>query len=103
MQTFGLNYEVKPDHVDEFKTTLMNLIEEMQSIEGHVETRLFVDVARPNSMMIYSNWKTKADFASYFRSDKFQNALQKAVSMLESRPTHMAGQNIRLVKSPGPD
>lgn len=100
MQSFGLNYEVKPERVEDFKSTLMQLIKEMESHDGHVETKLFADVAKPNSMMIYSNWKTKAEFVAYFRSDKFQAALSEAVKMLESRPTHMAGQSIRLIKSP---
>ena len=101
MQSFGLNYEVKPDRVEDFKKALMQLIEDMNKHEGHVETRLFADVARPNSMMIYSNWKTKAEFVGFFRSEEFQQALGEAAKMLESRPTHMAGQSIRLIKTPG--
>jgi len=50
--------------------------------------------------MIYSNWKTKAEFGDFVRSDTFQEALSEAVAMLESRPTHFAGQNIRLIKPP---
>lgn len=98
MQTFGLNYDVKPERTEEFKKTLMQLIDVMQSCDGHVETKLFSDVAQPNSMMIYSNWKTKAEFADFVRSDTFQQALKEAREMLESRPTHFTGQNIRLIK-----
>ena len=100
MQTFGLNYDVKPECTEDFKKTLMELIEAMQGSDGHIETRLFSDVAQPNSMMIYSNWKTKAEFGDFVRSDTFQEALSEAVAMLESRPTHFAGQNIRLIKPP---
>jgi quinol monooxygenase YgiN len=100
MQTFGLNYDVKPGHTEEFKETLMRLIETMQAFDGHIETRLFSDVAQPNSMMIYSNWKTKAEFADFLRSDTFRNALNDAVGMLESKPTHFSDQNVRLIKPP---
>ena len=100
MQTFGLNYDVKPDRVEEFKTALMQLIDAMKSSDGHIETRLFSDVAQPNSMMIYSNWKTKAEFTSFVRSDTFKLAQGEAVAMLEGKPTHFTGQNIRLIKSP---
>jgi quinol monooxygenase YgiN len=100
MQTFGLNYDVKPERTEEFKKTLMRLIESMQSRDGHIETRLYSDVAKPNSMMIYSNWKTKAQFADFVRSDTFQKDLNEAVEMLESKPTHFAGENIRLIKPP---
>lgn len=98
MQTFGLNYDVKPGCAEEFKKTLMLLIDTMKSCDGHVETRLFSDVAQPNSMMIYSNWKTKAEFAGFVRSDAFRKALKEAVDMLESKPSHFAGQDIRLIK-----
>lgn len=101
MQTFGLNYDVKPGRTEEFKKTLMQLIDTMQGVDGHIETRLYADVARPDSMMIYSNWKTKAQFSSFIRSGTFNQALGDAVAMLESRPTHFAGQNIRLIKPPG--
>jgi quinol monooxygenase YgiN len=101
MQTFGLNYEVKPDCIEEFKKTLADLIAEMKVCDGHVETILFADVTQPNSMMIYSNWDKKAEFAEFVKSDIFQDAITKATDMLESRPSHFAGQNIRLIKSPG--
>ena len=100
MQTFGLNYDVKPECTEEFKQTLMQLIEAMRGIDGHVETKLFSDVEQPNSMMIYSNWKTKAEFADFVRSDIFRQALNAAAAMLESKPTHFSGQNVRLIKPP---
>jgi len=100
MQTFGLNYDVKPGLTEEFVKTLMNLVDAMQSVDGHIETRVFSDVAQPNSIMIYSNWNTKAQFAEFFRSDTFKRAQSDAIEMLEHKPTHFAGQNIRLIKSP---
>ncbi len=101
MQTFGLNYDVKPGRIEEFKKSLMQLIEAMQASDGHIETRLFSDVTRPNSMLIYSNWKTKAEFSKFVRSDIFKQAVSDTVAMLESTPSHFAGQNIRLIKPPG--
>ena len=98
MQTFGLNYEVKPERAEEFKNTLMQLIAKMQRCDGHIETRLYSDVAQPTSMMIYSNWKTKAEFADFVKSDTFQKAIKEAMEMIESSPTHFAGENIRLIK-----
>ncbi len=98
MQTFGLNYDVKPERTEDFKKTLMRLIESMQSCDGHIETRLYSDVAQPNSMMIYSNWKTKAQFATFVRSDTFRQALDNARDMLTGKPIQFTGQNIRLIK-----
>jgi heme-degrading monooxygenase HmoA len=98
MQTFGLNYDVKPECTEDFIKALMQLIDTMNRCDGHIETRLFSDVAQPNSMMIYSNWKTKAEFVDFVRSDSFDQAKQEAVGMLESKPSLFAGQDIRLIK-----
>ena len=100
MQSFGLNYHVKPEMVDEFKATLTDLFKEMEACEGHIESTLFADVNEPNSMMIYSNWKTKAEFSEFVRGGTFAEALQKAVSMLETVPEHFMGENVRLLKNP---
>jgi heme-degrading monooxygenase HmoA len=48
--------------------------------------------------MIYSNWKTKAEFGDFVRSDSFQETLKEAAEMLESKPSHFTGQGIRLIK-----
>jgi quinol monooxygenase YgiN len=98
MQTFGLNYDVKPERVEEFKATLMQLFQAMRACDGHIESRLFSDVEEPNLMMIYSNWKTKAEFGDFVRSETFRDALKEAVDMLRSTPEHFAGENIRLIK-----
>ncbi len=100
MQSFGLNYHVKPELVDEFKATLSDLFKEMEASDGHIKSTLFADVNEPNSMMIYSNWETKAEFTSFVRSGTFTEALQKAVSMLETQPEHFMGENVRLLKNP---
>ena len=100
MQSFGLNYQVRPECTEEFKETLSKLIGEMEACDGHIETKLFSDVKEPNSMMIYSNWETKAEFSGFVKSDTFKVALEKAVAMLESKPEHFMGENIRLIKRP---
>ena len=100
MQSFGLNYAVKSGHTEEFKKTLAQLIEAMKACDGHIETKLFSDVAAPNSMMIYSNWKTKAEFSDFVKSDTFKQAIEEAVTMIESDPTHFLGENVRLIKNP---
>jgi len=98
MQTFGLNFDVKPEYAEEFKQTLMQLIDKMKRCDGHVETRLFTEVAQPNSMMMYSNWKTKAEFGDFIRSDSFQKIKNESREMIENRPSDFLGQDVRLIK-----
>ena len=47
MQTLGLNYDVKPEYVDEFVEYSLQVLDAMQGFEGHIETRLYSDVAPP--------------------------------------------------------
>ena len=98
MQTFGLNFDVKPECAEEFQKALMQMIDEMKRCDGHVETRLFTEVTQPNSMMMYSNWKTKAEFGDFIRSDNFQHIKNASREMLENRPSDFSGQDVRLIK-----
>ena len=76
----------------EFQTYSLEVIEAMQGFEGHVETRLYADVARPNSMIIYSNWESIDHFRAFMRSDAFKAATGDTRDMLEGMPTHRVYQ-----------
>lgn len=88
MKTFGLNYDIKPEYVEEFTSYSLNVIELMQGWPGHTETRLYIDAAKPNSMMIYSNWETTEQFKDFMKSDDFKGAIRSTYDMLESMPSH---------------
>lgn len=92
MQTLGLNYDVKPEYVAEFTEYSLRVLDAMQGFDGHVETRLYADVSRPNSMMIYSNWETIEQFRAFMRSDAFKAAIGDTKDMLLSMPTHKVYQ-----------
>lgn len=88
MVTFGLNYDVKPEYVEEFMKISRAALEAMQGVEGHRETRLYQDVDRPNSYLIYSDWETKEAFAAFLRSDAFKQVQGAGREMLENPPRH---------------
>ncbi|MFN2134545.1 MAG: antibiotic biosynthesis monooxygenase family protein [Candidatus Promineifilaceae bacterium] len=88
MKTFGLNYDIKPQYVDEFTAYSLKVIELMQDWDGHIETRLYIDAAKPNSMMIYSNWETTEQFKEFMKSDAFKGAIGATYDMLEGMPSH---------------
>jgi quinol monooxygenase YgiN len=88
MKTFGLNYDVKPEYVAEFTEYTLKVIDAMQGVSGHVETRLYVDAVRSNSMMIYSNWESVEEFRAFMRSDAFKAAIGETMDMLEGMPSH---------------
>jgi quinol monooxygenase YgiN len=88
MKTFGLNYDIKPEYIEEFKDFSLKVIDLMQAWDGHIETRLFIDAAKPNSMMIYSNWETVDQFKTFMKSDDFKGAIGATYDMLEGMPSH---------------
>ena len=88
MKTFGLNYGIKPQYVNEFKDYSMKVIDLMKEWDGHNETRLYIDAAKPNSMMIYSNWETVEQFKNFMKSDAFKGAIGATYDMLEGMPSH---------------
>lgn len=88
MKTFGLNYDIKPEYVEEFTNYSLTVIDLMQDWDGHVETRLYIDATKPNSMMIYSNWETVEQFKDFMKSDAFKGAIRSTYDMLEGMPSH---------------
>lgn len=88
MQTIGMNYDVKPERVDEFVEYSLKVLEAMKGFDGHLETRLYSDVTRPNSLMIYSNWESVDQFNVFMRSDAFKQAIGETSGMLEGMPSH---------------
>ncbi|PIQ24174.1 antibiotic biosynthesis monooxygenase [bacterium (Candidatus Blackallbacteria) CG17_big_fil_post_rev_8_21_14_2_50_48_46] len=88
MITFGLNYDVKAEHVDEFVGIAKKALELINTLEGHVKTVLYSNVEKPNSFMIYSEWESDEPFRNFMRSDAFKQVQTMSVDMLENRPKH---------------
>jgi heme-degrading monooxygenase HmoA len=88
MITFGLNYDVKEAHVNEFLEITQKVLGLMGSLEGHVDTKLYKDVNSPNSYLIYSEWETQENFKNFISSETFKNVQNMSSDMLENRPKH---------------
>jgi heme-degrading monooxygenase HmoA len=88
MLTFGLSYDVKPEHTAEFEEVTIKVVGLLKDLPGHKETRLFQDVVKRNSYMIYSDWETREDFSNFLKSPEFAAAQNLGREMLETRPRH---------------
>lgn len=86
--TFGLNYDVKPGHTEEFERITRETLELMKGVEGHRETRLYRDVDSPESYLIYSDWETKEAFSAFIRSDAFKEVQSLGREILANPPRH---------------
>lgn len=90
MITVGMQYEVRPGKEAEFEAGFKAVEEALQAEwKGHRLTRLFRDVFRPPSYMIYSEWETFEDFRRFIGSEAFQKATQWGrEEILSARPRH---------------
>ncbi|MBC7475907.1 MAG: antibiotic biosynthesis monooxygenase [Candidatus Sericytochromatia bacterium] len=88
MLTFGLNYDVKPEHVEEFLKITRQVLNAMPSFEGHVHTVMYSDIDKPNSFMIYSEWESNEVFKGFIGSKAFKDVQNMSSDMLENRPRH---------------
>ena len=88
MITYGFQYDVKNDKREDFLKVANAALNAMLTMDGHIETKLFEDVNKPNSFMIYSEWATNNDFKTFMNSEAFKAVQNAARDMLKARPKH---------------
>jgi heme-degrading monooxygenase HmoA len=89
MTTIGMHYEARPGKEEEFEKGFLGVLDFIKTLQGHVESHMYEDVADAGSYVILSEWKTKEDFEAFIHSDEFAKvtAWGKA-ELLRSRPRH---------------
>ena len=87
--TMGMFYTVNPEHRGEFVETFGEVGEALSGMDGHLETRLFVNEEDENDMFIASQWRSKEDAMDFFRSAEFRNTVEWGREVLADRPRHV--------------
>lgn len=87
--TMGMFYTVKPDYQEEFVEKFEVVGGLLGEIDGHHDTDLMVNVADENDMFIASQWRSKEDAMTFFRSDEFRDTVQWGRDVLADRPRHV--------------
>ncbi len=87
--TMGMFYTVKPDYREEFVGKFGAVGDLLAEMEGHRETDLMVNVENENDMFIASQWRSKEDAMTFFRSDAFRDTVQWGRDVLADRPRHV--------------
>ena len=89
MVTIGMNYEVRPGKEDLFEEKFQAVLASFQAGSGHVHTRLYRDVAAPQSYLIHSEWESRDAFQAFIRSDAFRAVTNWGKEeILADRPRH---------------
>ena len=87
--TMGMFYTVKPDYREDFVEKFETVGGVLADIEGHGETDLMVNLEDENDMFIASQWRSKDDAMSFFRSDAFTDTVSWGRDVLADRPRHV--------------
>jgi chlorite dismutase len=61
----------------------------LAGMDGHLDTDLMVNHEDENDMFIASQWRSKEDAMSFFRSEEFGETVQWGRDVLTDRPRHV--------------
>ena len=94
MTTIGMHYDVIAGKEEEFEKGFIGVIDHLKSVVGHVESRLFSDVATKGSYLIMSQWDSKQSFENFIHSPQFKAVTSWGkAEILRGRPQHKVYQN----------
>lgn len=88
MITVGMYYDVVPGKEEEFESDFTTVAHILESVPGHAQSRLFRDVFRPGSYLIYSEWESREAFGAFARSPEFAMARRWGDDVLLGAPRH---------------
>lgn len=89
MITVGMHYDVREGKERAFEEGFASIEKALRAAPGHTSSRLYRDVARPRSYLIYSEWSDVGAFQKFVQSEAFRNAVTWGKEeILEGRPKH---------------
>jgi heme-degrading monooxygenase HmoA len=88
MLTVGLYYDVVKGKESDFEKYFDVVVGEIKKFDGFVSALLYHRADKPNSYLIYSEWKDRESFETFIKSREFGGAKSGGSHMLEGRPHH---------------
>lgn len=89
MTTIGMHYDVLSGKENEFEKGFTAVAEHLRKVPGHLESKLYADVASPGTYLILSQWQTREAFDAFLRSPEFRSTTSWGkAEILRSRPKH---------------
>ena len=94
MTTIGMQYDVIPGKEEEFEKGFLGVIEHLKSVAGHVESKMYEDVASTGSYLILSQWRDRESFDGFLRSPEFAKVTSWGrTEIMRGRPSHKVYTN----------
>lgn len=94
MVTIGMNYDVIEGKEQVFEDACANVVETMETIEGHDASHLYKQVGDgAPSYLIVSSWQNEEAFNAFIASDAFKKVTNWGKeNILSGRPRHTTYQ-----------
>ncbi|MEM0121345.1 MAG: antibiotic biosynthesis monooxygenase [Thermoprotei archaeon] len=96
MISIGLYYDVIPGKESEFEEVFNTVKSSLEGSEGFVSAILYRRVDKPNSYLIYSEWRSLEDFRAFIRSRAFKQVTSDGKSILERTPYNRVYQPLNV-------
>ena len=94
MTTIGMQYDVIAGKEEEFEKGFLAVIDHLKTVGGHVESKLYEDVASVGSYLILSQWDSRESFDQFLRSPEFATVTSWGrAEILRGRPRHKVYTN----------
>jgi heme-degrading monooxygenase HmoA len=90
MVTIGMNYYVIKGKEQVFEDACANVVQTMETIDGHEESQLFKQVSTEEpAYLIVSRWENEGAFSDFVASDAFKKVTNWGKeNILRGRPRH---------------
>ena len=89
MITVGMNYKVLQGKEVQFERVFKNVLQSLETTDGHAKSALYKDVHDVQSYLIVSEWSSEDAFRSFIQSDQFKKVANwGAEQILGDRPVH---------------
>ena len=89
-----MHYDVVPGKEAEFEKGFLAVIEHLKTVRGHIESKLYEDVASTGSYLILSQWDGKESFQKFLQSPEFAKVTAWGrAEILRGRPRHQVYVN----------
>jgi heme-degrading monooxygenase HmoA len=89
-----MHYDVIPGKEEEFEKGFLGVIQHLKTVVGHVESKLYEDVASVGSYLILSQWDSRESFDRFMQSPAFaQVTAWGKAEILRGRPRHKVYTN----------
>jgi len=89
MITVGMNYKVLQGKEVLFEKVFANVLQSLETTDGHAKSALYKDVHDVQCYLIVSEWSSEDAFRSFIQSDQFRKVVDwGADQVLSGRPVH---------------